>query len=155
MTTTIHLGVHDISYADRGKTTGDIAQILENKYKLMEAYWWLREPVIIDKLTDSYGKAVEAILGGADPTRVNPAASAVSFIEKDFNQSLSGRLFDGWIPGVPTKAAEMGVSQRKKMPYAKYKYRGGKRTKVLRGSRPSFIDTGAFQSSFTVWVTST
>jgi hypothetical protein len=65
---------------------------------------------------------------------------AMSSIARRFKDMLSQRAYDGKIMGVPTKAAQAGVSHRFKKPYAK------------RASRPSFIDTGQYQASFVSWM---
>jgi hypothetical protein len=61
-------------------------------------------------------------------------------IEAKFRQNLSSRKYDGVIPGVPTTAAQRGISHLQQRPYAK------------RSSRPSFVDTGMYQRSFRAWV---
>ena len=153
------LGVHDMSYAaqfhskagtvkrglskaqagyGKGKTTGDIAKILESRYGVMNAFFNMEKDNIITALESSMVGSVINMVNG-QPAPVAPLAQAMSSIEHRFKQALSGRAFDGVIPGVPTKAAEHGVSHRFKRPYAR------------RGSRPSFIDTGTYSASFTVW----
>jgi hypothetical protein len=157
---TLHLGVHDIAYAAQftppptkpgrsfskaqtaygtGKTTGDIAKILEARYGVMAAFWGLEKSNIIDNLETSMAKAIKNILLG-QPGVIEPTAEAMEKIKANFKRSLSQRRFDGLIRGVPTMAAQRGVSHRFKKPYA------------LRASRPSFIDTGLYQSSFTAWM---
>ena len=61
-------------------------------------------------------------------------------IEEKFRRALASRAFDGLIAGVPTTAAQRGVSHKRRHPYAK------------RGPRPSFIDTDTYRQSFTVWM---
>jgi hypothetical protein len=150
--TTIHLGVHDFYYGDTGLSTGDVAKILEARYGIMQAFWDRNVQDIARLMEESYAKAIKAVIAGADPSKISPAAGAASKIERMFKESLAAKAYDQILPGVPTKAALLGVSHRKAMPYAKYKYRGGKRTKVRRPSRPSFIDTGLYQNSFTMWM---
>jgi hypothetical protein len=135
-------------------TTGRLANILERRYHIMETFWDRNSPEIVKTMEQSYLGAVNAISAGADPSRLNPAAAGASKIERMFKESLAMRMYDG-LPGVPTQASLQGVSHRMAKPYAKFKWRGGKRTKQRRPSRPSFIDTGLFQNSFTVWVETT
>jgi hypothetical protein len=165
----IHLGVVDIPYADasyekphspkarlgrvkRGKidaprtpsnqqTTGDVAEVLEAKYHVMEVFADLHEDVIVSAFEESLGDALQSLIQGAPPT-MSFSAAAESAIEDRFRQFLSNREMDETAtPGVPTKAARDGVSHRFAHPYAK------------RPSRPSFIDTGLMQANFKVWTT--
>jgi hypothetical protein len=79
------------------------------------------------------GQLENLIMGAPQNSiRYDQAGSA---IENMFRNFLDLREMDG-MPGVPTAAAEHGVSHRFKHPYAK------------RASRPSFIDTGLYQASF-------
>ena len=155
--TTLHLGVIDLPYADQasykelkvGKpkvkaggsmTTGEVADILEDRYHVMEIFYEIHEEKIIDGLRSSYEGAMENILMGA-PVAQDPAADAVSGIENDFRTFLtSGEIEKLGIPGVPTQAAKDGVSFRFKRPYAK------------RKPRPSFVNTGLYEASFRAWV---
>lgn len=162
---TIHLGVIDIPYNEpssaNGKparkaskhprphksqaakygnmTTGDVAEILEAKYHIMELYWNLHEAQIAADLEESLSGALETFLLGG-PIAATGFESALSKMEDSFKQMLSQRELDtlGY-PGIPTLAAQMGVSHRFKRPYAK------------RPPRPSFIDTGLYQASFKAW----
>jgi hypothetical protein len=152
------LGVHDMSYAaqfhtatgsrkknvskaqaayGKGQTTGDVAQILEAKYHIMRAFFESNSDEIAKSIESSMVGSVINMVNG-QPGPVNPAAQALSDIESKFKAALSARAFDG-LRGVPTQAAERGVSHRFKKPYAR------------RAARPSFIDTGLYQSSFTAW----
>jgi hypothetical protein len=151
--TTLHLGVINIPYVDaptgakgkRGgktaaneKTTGDIAEILEDKYSIMETFWTKHQGEIIHELESSIAGAFESLMMGA-PTQADPNAAGTSKIETMFKTFLSGREMDG-APGVPTAAAMRGVNHRFKHPYAR------------RAPRPSFIDTSTFENSFKAWV---
>jgi len=151
------LGVHDIAYGanfggggsrrskskaqaayGKGKTTGDVAQILEAKYHIMATFYEMNKTAIASALEKSMvGSVIDMVNGKPGPTK--PDAQALSDIETSFKQALSMRAFDGVIKGVPTAASLGGVSHRFKKPYAN------------RPARPSFINTGLYQSSFTVW----
>ena len=162
--TTLHLGVIDIPYAGPGYSTpsttrksrpskrprarggpisistGDVAEILEAEYHIMETFYELHEAMIAQEATDSVQDAIDALVMGA-PHTLDPFGSVMQTIEARFKQFLSLREMDRLgIPGVPTKAAQMGVSHRFKHPYAR------------RAERPSFIDTGQYQASFKAWV---
>ena len=162
---TIHLGVVDIIYSEPPSagpkrvrkaskyprphksqaakygnlTTGDVAEILEAKYHVMELYWFLHEAQIAADFEESLSGALETFLMGG-PIAATGFESALSKMEDSFKQMLSQRELDmlGY-PGIPTLAAQMGVSHRFKRPYAK------------RPPRPSFIDTGLYQASFKAW----
>jgi hypothetical protein len=155
--TTLVLGVHDIAYGaqfssggsrrsksraqaayGKGKTTGDIAQILEARYGIMRTFYEMNKTDIASALEKSMVGSVINIVNG-QPGPIKADAQAMSDIEMAFKQSLSMRAYDGVIKGVPTKASLGGVSSRFKQPGAR------------RPARPSFINTGLYQSSFTAW----
>lgn len=136
---TIHFGVIDIPHLD-GKTTGDIAEILEAKYEVMRKFTEIKEENIVEALAESYSDAIVDVINGVDPSNLNPAAQAASDIEHMLKQAIALQAFDGVIAGVPTQAALQGRSKR---------FKSGRNP---RGSRPSFIDTGMYQSSIKVWV---
>lgn len=168
--TTIHLGVVDIPYSDssyaaprkkqrlgaarRGKsdaphngapgtkTTGEVAEILESKYHIMEVFF---EDVGVDliskALANSVDEALDAISQGAPVGQLRPTAGAEAEIETAFRLFLSQQEMDSLgIPGVPTKAAQDGVRHRLKDPYSNH------------SPRPSFIDTGLYEANFKVWI---
>jgi hypothetical protein len=63
-------------------------------------------------------------------------------IEERFKDFLSLQEMDKLgVPGVPTEAAKKGKSSR----FKRRRSKGG-------APRPSFIDTGLYQSSFKAWV---
>jgi hypothetical protein len=142
VTTLLHLGVNDVPYSiGKGKTTGDVAEILEHKYHIMATFAQIYDRQIREAATKSIQGAVSTmIIRGVGSTKRHPLAGATGEIEHLFKQALSQRAFDGKITGVPTLAALRGVSHRFKRPYAR------------RPARPSFIDTGLYQSSFRAWV---
>lgn len=145
MTIQLHLGVADIPYADEeGTTTGDVAEILEEHYEVIGTFYAHHERDIIALLEDGMRGAIENRLMGA-PVPSNPLAGAESKIEEMFRKFLSDREIEQPAHGVapytvPTMAAILGLSSRFK----------GKKNPA--GRRPSFIDTGLFQSSFRAWV---
>jgi len=148
--TKLYLGVIDLPYTESGQTTGDVAEILEGKYKVMESYFEAHKDKIAKSLENSLQGAIESLSMGAPIA--SPFSSAESFIDKDFRNFLSmSEIENLGIPGVPTQAALDGVSHRFKNPRYKYVGKGKNRTKVKRSRRPSFIDTGLYQSSMKAW----
>lgn len=167
MTLRLHFGVIDVPYADpkeapakrkarlgkalvrpkrpkkgdEGKTTGDVAEILEAKYGVLEAFFDNNEVAIVDHLEDGITGALESMLMGAPPS-LDAFGEGTAKIEEMFKAALSNREIESYgLEGVPTAAARKGVSHRFKHPYAKKNPR-----------RPSFIDTGLYQASAKVWV---
>lgn len=156
--TTLHLGVVDIPYVAREtpaqmrkrvrkaaprpagqKTTGDVADILEAKYHVMEAFFTLHQDEIVKTLESSLQGSLENLLTGA-PLTANPLGEGESEIKNLFSQFLTNKEMDSLgYPGVPTKAALQGESQRFKR----------RRNNV---SRPSFVDTGLYESAFRAWI---
>jgi hypothetical protein len=149
----LHLGVDDIPYSEppppvkRGRkpkagpaneTTGDVAELLEDKYHIMQIFYEQHQKDIALALEESLAGTLENLLLGA-PTNLSPLGEAADKIQTTFKRFLSEKEMDrlGY-PGIPTKASLMGISHRFK----------GK-----RGSpRPSFIDTGLYENSFRAWV---
>ena len=165
----LHLGVTELPYSGkvaatpadhfaalkRGKplsksaaraslTTGDVAEILEARYDVLRVFFDSHA----DKIAAAYASAMRGSLENAllgAPAQSNEAllAPAMSEIETMFKRFLSGGMIEYLgVPGTPTAAALHGVSHRFKHPYAK------------RARRPSFIDTGLYESSFKAWVES-
>ena len=155
---TLHLGVADVPYAydekrkvGKGKkrklqattslTTGDVAELLEEKYHLFELYYETHVDDIVQALEDSYAGAIESILQGA-PLSADPAAAAGADIGEGFKQFILTQEVERiGIPGTPTKAALRGVNHRLAHPYAGDNAR-----------RPSFRDTGLFVTHAVAWV---
>src|ERR1700688_4513445 len=97
-------------------TTGDVAEILEAKYGVMQAYFDHHENDIAKSVENSLLGAVESLVMGAPP-QMDPWGSATSAIEDGFKQFLSTKEIETLgIPGVPTMAAQMGISHRLKNP---------------------------------------
>lgn len=150
--TTLHLGVIDIPYSQAPNprqrrprsnvTTGDVAGWLEDRYHVMELFFEEHaSDVVAPALEKSVAGAITSLMSGA-PVTIDPFGSATSKIEDAFKQFLStGEAERLGIPGVPTQAALRGVNHRMARPYAR------------RASRPSFIDTGLYQSTFKAWFT--
>lgn len=137
MPTTLHLGVLDVPYTEGGKTTGDVAEILEDKYHVMWMFFALHGQEIIDRMTDGLVRDMENRAMGA-PEGQDPFAGAMSYGETLFRTFLEQKELDGMVEGVPTAASLAGVSHR------------FKRKKGAPG-RPSFVDTGQFSAAFKMW----
>lgn len=155
--TVLHFGVIDVPYVANetlamrkvrlkkaepkpsgALTTGDVAEFLENKYHIMEIFFEIHKDEIVENLTESVKDTMEAILSGAS-INIDPFGEATSKIEENFKGFLSNREMENLgYPGVPTKAALMGVNHRLKRRHGP--------------PRPSFIDTGLYQASFKSWI---
>ena len=163
MTTTLHLGVMVVPYAGpelktvqqhynamkRGRPltassagpvdTGMVAEWLENRYGVMTAFFGMHGQEIADALVNSLLGAAESVMMGAPPT-VDPFGAMSSDVKTLFSKFLESKEIEGLgLPGVPTEAALRGVSHRFKRPYVK------------RSPRPSFIDTGTYETAFRAW----
>ena len=119
---------------EKAVSTGDVAEWLESEYHVMETFARMNEENIAKYLENSLAGSLENTMMGAPPA-ANPYAGAESAIEDRFKQFLLLNEIEGsGIPGVPTTAAMKGVNHR---------------LKSGKGSpRPSFIDTGLYESSF-------
>lgn len=141
---TLHLGVLVQPYRAEGKgvsslTTGDVAEILEEEYSVMGAFFQAHREEIIGAVSRSVEGALESMMMGR---RVDTWGSATQLIQREFRRFISSREAEQvGIPNVPTLAAIRGVNHRLKHPYAKRNPR-----------RPSFRDTGLYMASFRAWV---
>jgi hypothetical protein len=163
--TTLNIGVLDIPYTyeqqtltKKGKprkngkkvmlsiTTGEVAHYLEEEYHLMESFFEVHKEKIVDALTEAVLGDLDNVLNGRLPNR-DVFVAAAEEIETWYKHFLSTReaetigISGGPNRPVPTKAALAGVNHRLAHPYAD----GNPR-------RPSFIDTGLYESSVKVWV---
>ena len=150
------LGVKNVSYGDAHgkdvKTTGEVAQILEDKYHVMETFYVSREDKIIQWLAESLSNSIKDLVSG-HRANTDPFYGATQKIEAEFRDFLDANemthlvagLSEGelarFVGGKFTGAAKRGVSHRKKKPYAK-----------SNPSRAAFVDTGLYQQSFSASV---
>ena len=118
-------------------STGKVAAILEAKYSVMENFAALHQQDIAELFAASLSETIEALALGA-PADIDPYGRATSETELLFRDFLDREeIAETGQEGVPTKAARAGVNHR---------------MKVKKGNpRPSFIDTGLYQSSFKAW----
>ncbi|HUZ33890.1 MAG TPA: hypothetical protein VMV19_17550 [Xanthobacteraceae bacterium] len=146
----LHLGVIDLPYVDDSgtakkrkakvviETTGDVAEILEKKYGVMQHFFDAHGDEIASALEESLAGSLETLLMGG-PSSIDLYASAAAKIEERFHRFLESKEMDAMgVPGVPTLASLLGISHR---------------FKRKRGPpRPSFIDTGAYSANFKIWL---
>jgi hypothetical protein len=118
-------------------TTGDVAEILEEHYHVMEIFFEEHQSDIAGVLEETYGDALEDMLSGGVPAGSNSMIAAAGQIKDLFTKFIDGREMDGVQPGVPTGAAKKGVNYCLKHPTAKG-----------NPERPSFKDTGLYEQSF-------
>ena len=141
---TLHLGVIDQPYRTetrkaRAITTGQVAQILEGKYDLMQTFARVHEATIESALEGSLTGALEALFMGR---QVDPWGRGMQAIQSKFRDFISsGEAERVGIPGTPTKAAQRGVNHRLRHPYRK-----------SNPPRPSFRDTGLYMASMRAWI---
>lgn len=137
MSIVLKMGVVDLPYSNGKTTTGDVAEILENKYGVMGYFWELNKFKIVNAVEGALEGALETILMGGQVT-ADPFLAGTSDIEAQFQHFLDSKQMDGKVGGVPTAASLKGVSHR---------------FKRKRGPpRPSFIDTALYEHSFKCWV---
>jgi hypothetical protein len=138
----LHLGVLDVPYTDASKSTGDVAEILEAKYHVIELFYEeLGADHVQEALEHSADIAIKDLFSGAPAASVDLTFEATEELRTAFAIFVDQKELDGVVPGVPTAASLKGVNHRLKHPYA-----------AANPERPSFKDTGLYQSSFRAWV---
>lgn len=120
-----------------GKNTADVAQELEEKYKVVEIYWEAIEEMVIEKLEDVYSDSIEEVLSMQKPPKKLLGDEYTGLLETGFRNYL-----DKEEHGIKTAAAARGVSHLLPHPYSKNNPK----------PRPSFIDTGLYRSTFRAWI---
>ena len=141
---TLHFGVVEMPYEhdSEGKSTGDVAELLEEKYHIFETFFDVNELAVADMITEGMQGQLEDLLAGAPPER-DPFAAGCAAVETRFRQFLEREeMAQTATPGVPTKAALRRRSLRFKA-----------KVNPDEAGRPSFIDTGLYEASARVWVT--
>ncbi len=119
----------------RGKTVGQVAEDLEKRYGILEAFYGLEEDFIVKNFEEAVANGMGiGMMGGSWDYDWDATP-----LEGKFRRALSGRKFDG-LKGIPTRAAQTGVSHLRVDVYKKG-----------ASPRPSFIDTGMYQRSFRAW----
>jgi len=161
----LHLGVLDVPYsnleqtekvpqAKKGKankpvkkktnaatkTTGEVAEILEEKYGVLDTFAFARLPDIAKELENSIAGELETMMMGGSPSG-KPFKGAESAITTMMKKFISGQAIEHMgVEGVPTQVALHGVNHRLKHPYAKANER-----------RPSFMDTTLYWQNLIAW----
>ncbi|WP_353613958.1 hypothetical protein [Mangrovibacter phragmitis] len=132
------LGVIDIpyDYGNTSATTFEVAEILEDKYKLFTNFYRVHGDEVRKEVCDALIASIQNhIQFGAPLSSDEQLGDTIRafnlFLEREEMAGLS-------VDGVPTQAALEGKNSRLKRQY-------GER-------RPSFIDGGLFKSSFTAWI---
>ena len=136
----IHVGVNDVPYpVGRGRTersTARIAEILEDRYHLMETFVESRMGEIAQEIASNGAANIEKLFGTPEST-VDLYAGIELWLEEEFRNFINDEVETFGIQGVPTAAAETGRSRR------------GRRVARSGGS---FVDTGLYRDSIKVWV---
>lgn len=158
---TLSLGVVDLAYVggdDKATTTGDVAEILEEEYGVMEVFFEAKKDKILKQVNDALVHQIEALMQGASP----PKGGTIFLpeVESMFRDFINTREIES-ITG-QTEAARLGISHRfknaqNKTVSPKSIVAGkGKAVKIVavasRGSRASFVDTGLYISSMKAWL---
>lgn len=120
--------------ANANTTTGEVAQILENKYHIMQHFYDLHEREINSSILQSVTHILNEALMGSP---VNTAGlDDIDNLKPIFEKMILTKELDGVADGVPTQASLSVVNHRKK-----------------KGeSRPSFLDTRLYMQSFKAWI---
>ncbi len=159
----LRLGVENVAYSDPdakgATTTGQVAEILEDKYHVMRVFVELHGQEIADALAKDMANSLDAMANSERMSKI-PLAGAMGQIESDFRDYLSA---DEWqkTTGQAITAAQNGVSHRFKRITTGKTVRAssvssgkvsGADVKIVskktRGPRPAFIDTGLYSASF-------
>jgi hypothetical protein len=124
----------------RDVTAADVGESLETKYHIVEVFTELLEDEISEELLTEASEEIQLVFDGEDPPEgISQRFSAG--IEELFRDYIANEDMAGISPGVPTKAALAGKSR-----FPRFAKHG-------RGvRRPSFDDTGIYQSAFRAWV---
>lgn len=129
------LGVTEISYAEEGITTGDVATLLEEKYSVMEKFVDLHKDDIIHAMENSIAGAIENTLAGRE-SKADVFLGAYGKIEHQFHNYI-----DFQEHGIHLKKMDAPkAGPRKKRQYKKV-------DKTL-----AFVETGLYRQTFKAWV---
>lgn len=137
----LNLGVVDIPYVDeKSTTTISVAKKLEKEYGVIQHFVDLYLPDMTKLIEKSVNVAMDEVLSGGvyDFDVFNSSETRIEKLFK-FDFLESGQIEKLGLPGIPTQAAIDRRSLRFKSKKAKKK-------------RPSFIDTGTYETAFTAWV---
>ena len=126
-----------------GTTTGDVAEILEAKYHVMQHFWDTCGSEVCDALAEDMMDAFADRAAGRNIDTPDFTA-ATSKMHQMFNEFIDRREMDGMELGVPTMAARLGINHRFLHPYSRH-----------NPERPSFKDTGTYAASMLAWIEQT
>jgi len=131
----ISLGVIDIPYADGKTTTGDVAEILEDEYHVMQIFADQNLDFMADAIANGLIGAMENAFAGA-PQDVDMYASGMEEIKDRFHDFI-----DNEESGIHTKAKDKPkAGPRKKRQYRKVE------------AKTTFVESGNYRDSFIAWV---
>lgn len=150
---TLTFGVLEIAYSDAHgpgsggtTTTGDVAEILERRYGVMQTFYDLRKGRIAEFLADGMASALQNLVAGRRMDTGSAMYGAGQRIEHEFRAFLDANEMQKLALALAgpeivnpnlSAAAARGVNHRRKHPYAK-----------KNKPRPAFIDTGLYRASF-------
>ncbi len=151
------LGVLEQAYSDAksggATTTGEVAEILEKRYHVMETFYDVNQEKIKKWITESMQKIIEAKFQGA-PVDRNPFLMVTQKIQNEFKTFLLSRQMEHLFGQLTQAEAEYfltktgGFTGRGSKGYSKRFQKPG----AKRKSRPAFIDTGLYMASFRSWI---
>ena len=150
----LHLGVVDLSYSDPdvkgANTTGEVAEILEDKYHVMRIFFEEHEKKIGEALAKAMSDQLAQRMAGIDqPLNLGDATFRIESMFRDF---LDSNEIQNILPK-RIQAADEGRTSRKKLG-KEAKKMVGKRPKRKEGTpRQAFIDSGLYQAAFRSWMT--
>lgn len=133
----LHLGVdpEETPYADEGsKTVGDVAEIIEDKFHVMQIFADMHEQDMADELSISYANAMDSIFSGRP-------------MPKDFAASATAKIGDMFETYINTQ--EHGIDLKKlRKPLA-----GSRKKRQYRKAKAAtaFLDTGLYRGAFKAW----
>ena len=151
--TRLCLGVVDVAYTDGDKstTTGDVAEMLEENFRVMGVFYELHKDEIEGWLVDAISGDIESLSQGKPPTiaskllgtnldgRPLSGLSINGKIEQEFRDYLDSRE---WSSVFGTLArADSGVTARKK-----------NQKPGANPARAEFVDSGLYQAAFRAWI---
>lgn len=131
----ISLGVVEVPYAEGGKNTGEVAEILESKFGIMQKFADQNIEQIADFVVDGVLGAIESRFAGA-PESFDVFAGAMANIEDRFQEFIDRKEH-----GIHTKSEDQPLSgARKKRQYRRV------------SAKTPFVDSGLYRNNFKAWV---
>jgi hypothetical protein len=131
----LHFGIEEVPYAEGQENTGDVAEILEAKFGVMQTFADQNQDDIAEMIANGLAGSLESIMAGAPP-EFNVFGQAMSDIESRFVDYI-----DHEEHGIQTKAKESPKGgARKKRQYKK------------ASSKITFVDSGLYRGNFKAWV---